>query len=171
MLEEEFLKPLGLTKYRLAKDIGVPPQRIGDIVAGKRAITADTSDSATDGGFEDRSTTTQRSPAKRWVKRSRAFLAVGCWLPDFPFRSIGSCRGQPLGKLRHSAGKRRPCRRDAGAPSQVGRISCLNQTSASIDFYTGIVMKIRQNGRNITACRIFLGSNLNPINAVAYSTC
>ncbi len=42
MLEEEFLKPLGLTKYRLAKDIGVPPQRIGDIVAGKRTITADT---------------------------------------------------------------------------------------------------------------------------------
>jgi addiction module HigA family antidote len=42
MLEEEFLKPLGLTKYRLAKDIGVPPQRIGDIVMGKRAITADT---------------------------------------------------------------------------------------------------------------------------------
>ena len=42
MLEEEFLKPLGLTKYRLTKDIGVPPQRIGDIVAGKRSITADT---------------------------------------------------------------------------------------------------------------------------------
>ncbi len=42
MLNEEFLKPLGLTKYRLAKDIGVPPQRIGDIVAGKRSITADT---------------------------------------------------------------------------------------------------------------------------------
>jgi addiction module HigA family antidote len=42
MLEEEFLKPLGLTKYRLAKDIGVPAQRIGEIVAGKRAITADT---------------------------------------------------------------------------------------------------------------------------------
>ena len=42
MLEEEYLKPLRLTKYRLAKDIGVPPQSIGDIVAGKRAITADT---------------------------------------------------------------------------------------------------------------------------------
>lgn len=42
MLEAEFLKPLGLTKYRLAKDIGLPAQRIGDIVAGKRAITADT---------------------------------------------------------------------------------------------------------------------------------
>ena len=42
MLEEEFLKPLGLTKYRLAKDIGVPPQRIGDIVSGKRGVSADT---------------------------------------------------------------------------------------------------------------------------------
>jgi antitoxin HigA-1 len=42
MLEEEFLKPLGLTKYRLAKNIDVPAQRIGDIVAGKRGITADT---------------------------------------------------------------------------------------------------------------------------------
>ena len=42
MLEEEFLKPLGLSKYRLAKDIGVPAQRIGEIVAGRRAITADT---------------------------------------------------------------------------------------------------------------------------------
>ena len=42
MLEEEFLKPLGMTKYRLAKELGVPPQRIGDIVSGKRSITADT---------------------------------------------------------------------------------------------------------------------------------
>ena len=42
MLEEEFLKPLGLTKYCLAKDIGVPAQRIGEFVAGKRAVTADT---------------------------------------------------------------------------------------------------------------------------------
>lgn len=42
LLSEEFLKPLGITKYRVAKDIGVPAQRIGEIVAGKRAITADT---------------------------------------------------------------------------------------------------------------------------------
>ena len=42
VLREDFLLPLGLSEYRLAKDIGVPPQRIGDIVAGKRAITADT---------------------------------------------------------------------------------------------------------------------------------
>jgi addiction module HigA family antidote len=42
MLEEEFLKPLGLSKYRLAKEIGVPDQRIGEIVAGTRSITSDT---------------------------------------------------------------------------------------------------------------------------------
>ena len=42
ILSEEFLYPMGITKYRLAKELGVPAQRIGDIVAGKRAITADT---------------------------------------------------------------------------------------------------------------------------------
>ena len=42
LLWEEFLQPMGITKYRLAKEIHVPPQRIGDIIAGKRAITADT---------------------------------------------------------------------------------------------------------------------------------
>jgi len=42
LLQEEFLQPLGITQYRLAKEIGVPAQRIGEIVAGKRAITADT---------------------------------------------------------------------------------------------------------------------------------
>ena len=39
---EEFLKPLNVTQYRLAKDISVPPRRINEIVHGKRAITADT---------------------------------------------------------------------------------------------------------------------------------
>jgi len=42
MLLEQFLKPMGISQYRLAKDIGVPAQRIGEIVAGRRAITADT---------------------------------------------------------------------------------------------------------------------------------
>jgi len=42
LLLEEFLKPMGISQYRLAKEIGVPAQRIGEIVAGKRAITADT---------------------------------------------------------------------------------------------------------------------------------
>jgi len=42
LLLEEFLVPMGISRYRLAREIGVPPQRIGDIVAGKRAVTADT---------------------------------------------------------------------------------------------------------------------------------
>ena len=42
ILLEEFLKPMGLSQYRLAKEIGVPAQRISEIVAGKRSITADT---------------------------------------------------------------------------------------------------------------------------------
>jgi|SRR5271155_1743581 len=42
LLLEEFLKPMGISRYRLAKEIGVPAQRIGEIVAGKRAVTADT---------------------------------------------------------------------------------------------------------------------------------
>jgi addiction module HigA family antidote len=42
LLLEEFLVPMRLSQYRLAKEIGVPAQRIGEIVAGKRAVTADT---------------------------------------------------------------------------------------------------------------------------------
>jgi len=42
LLRSEFLEPMGLSQYRVAKEIGVPAQRIGEIVAGKRAITADT---------------------------------------------------------------------------------------------------------------------------------
>jgi addiction module HigA family antidote len=42
ILFEEFLKPLHLSQYRLAKEIGVPPRRINEIVQGKRAITPDT---------------------------------------------------------------------------------------------------------------------------------
>ncbi len=42
ILIEEFLKPMGITQYRLAKEIGVPQRRIGEIVAGTRGITADT---------------------------------------------------------------------------------------------------------------------------------
>ncbi|MBS0486888.1 MAG: HigA family addiction module antidote protein [Proteobacteria bacterium] len=42
MLSQEFLAPLGMSQYRLAKEIGVPAQRIGEIVAGRRAVTADT---------------------------------------------------------------------------------------------------------------------------------
>ncbi len=41
-LEEDFLKPLGLSQYRPARDIGVAPRRINEIIKGQRAITADT---------------------------------------------------------------------------------------------------------------------------------
>jgi addiction module HigA family antidote len=42
VLQEEFLRPMGISQYRLAKDIGVSPRRINEIVGGQRAITADT---------------------------------------------------------------------------------------------------------------------------------
>ena len=42
ILFEEFLKPMGISQYRLAKDISVPPRRINEIVHGKRSISADT---------------------------------------------------------------------------------------------------------------------------------
>ena len=42
ILMEEFLKGFGISQYRLAKDINVPPRRINEIVKGKRSVTADT---------------------------------------------------------------------------------------------------------------------------------
>ena len=42
ILNEEWLKPMGISQYALAKAIGVPPRRINEIVLGKRVITADT---------------------------------------------------------------------------------------------------------------------------------
>lgn len=42
VLLTEFLEPMQITQYRLAKDIGVTPRRINEIVHGRRAITADT---------------------------------------------------------------------------------------------------------------------------------
>src|SRR5882724_3490197 len=42
ILLEEFLNPLALSQYRLAKDISVPPRRINEVIRGTRAITADT---------------------------------------------------------------------------------------------------------------------------------
>jgi addiction module HigA family antidote len=42
ILIEEFMKPMGISQYRLAKDISVSPRRVNEIVHGKRSITADT---------------------------------------------------------------------------------------------------------------------------------
>ncbi len=42
ILKEDFLIPMGISQYRLAKETGIPAQRIGQIVLGRRSITADT---------------------------------------------------------------------------------------------------------------------------------
>ena len=42
LLLEEFLRPMGISQYRLAKEIDVPAQRVSEIVAGKRSVSADT---------------------------------------------------------------------------------------------------------------------------------
>lgn len=42
ILFHEFLEPMGISQYRLAKDVSVPPRRINEIVHGKRSVTADT---------------------------------------------------------------------------------------------------------------------------------
>jgi antitoxin HigA-1 len=42
LIQEDFLEPLGISQYRLAKAIGVPASRISEIIPGQRAITADT---------------------------------------------------------------------------------------------------------------------------------
>ena len=42
LLKEEFLEPLGISQYRLAKETGIPAQRIGQIVLGRRGVSADT---------------------------------------------------------------------------------------------------------------------------------
>jgi addiction module HigA family antidote len=42
VLSEEFLKPMGITAYRLSKDIGIPQTRISEIIHGRRRVTADT---------------------------------------------------------------------------------------------------------------------------------
>lgn len=42
LLKEEFLKPMGIFQYRLAQETGIPAQRIGQIVLGRRRVTADT---------------------------------------------------------------------------------------------------------------------------------
>ena len=42
ILQAEFLEPFGISQYRLAKEVGVPPRRVNEIVHGQRAITANT---------------------------------------------------------------------------------------------------------------------------------
>ena len=58
LLKEEFLVPMGISQYRLAKETGIPAQRIGQIVLGRRSITAGSSGSLTATGSGPRWRTT-----------------------------------------------------------------------------------------------------------------
>jgi addiction module HigA family antidote len=76
-LLEEFLKPLGIRQYRLAKEIGVPAPRIGQIIKGKRIITADTDlrlcrflAFQTVTGCAHRLRMIRRLPSGRWAQKS-----------------------------------------------------------------------------------------------------
>lgn len=77
LLLREFLKPMGISQYRLAKEIGVPAQRIGDIVAGKRAVTADTA--CAYAGFSVFPTDTGCALRRPTIRKSRNALWVPSW--------------------------------------------------------------------------------------------
>ncbi|MBP9713050.1 MAG: HigA family addiction module antidote protein [Sterolibacterium sp.] len=80
VLKKEFLEPMGITPYRLAKAIGVQPIRIGEICAGRRAVTADTA-----------------------LRLSRALgTTAGFWLglqADYDTEEILRVRGDQLSKI------------------------------------------------------------------------
>jgi addiction module HigA family antidote len=88
ILLEEFMKPLGVTQYRLAKEIRMPPWRINEIVHGKRAITADTAlrlsaSSATTRGAGSicRPTTTSKPHARDSQRHSPGFVPTSPTVP------------------------------------------------------------------------------------------
>ena len=87
MLQEEFLKPLGLTPYRLAKDIDVPATRVYDIVSGKLAITAETDlrlcryFGLSDGWWlAVQAITTPKKLAANWAHVWRRSPDARCWI-------------------------------------------------------------------------------------------
>ena len=81
ILLEEFLRPMGITQYRLAKEINVPQRRIGEIVAGTRSVTPDTG-----------------------LRLSRFFgMSEGFWTGlqlDFDNATAKDALGETLGKIR-----------------------------------------------------------------------
>lgn len=84
VLKEEFLVPLGISQYKLAKTIGVQPIRIGEICAGRRAISADTA-----------------------LRLSRAFgTTAGFWLglqADYDTEEIEQTKGEALSHIQRLA--------------------------------------------------------------------
>ena len=71
ILKEEFLEPLGISQYRISKDINVPPRRINEIVHCKRSISADTALRL--GRYFG------VSPHTKWTKLSNDFHEVKLW--------------------------------------------------------------------------------------------
>lgn len=105
ILLEEFLKPMGITQYRLAKEIGVPQRRIGEIVAGTRGITADTG-----------------------LRLARFFgVSEGFWIglqADYDRETTRDAMAKTLAGItpwRRSAAARRPASRGRAAPRAAGR--------------------------------------------------
>jgi addiction module HigA family antidote len=80
ILREEFLKPMGISQYRMAKTIGVPAMRISEICAGKRSITADSA-----------------------LRFSRAFSTTpGFWLglqADYDTEEVEKIAGESLARI------------------------------------------------------------------------
>ncbi len=79
VIRADLLVPLGLSEYRLANDIGVPPRQINEIVKGKRAITADTADTAL------RLSRYFQWPAEVWLNLQANF---DCLVAEFEMRSM-----------------------------------------------------------------------------------
>ena len=100
ILLEEFLKPMGITQYRLAKEIGVPQRRIGEIVSGMRSVTADTG-----------------------LRLSRFFgMSEGFWMGlqlDYDAARARDSLAKTLAKIRPWTGGKVPSR--AGAPASRRR--------------------------------------------------
>jgi addiction module HigA family antidote len=104
---EEFLEPLGITQYRLAKEIGVPQARIGEIVARKRSVTADTglrlsrffgmSDGFSSGLQLDYDTAMARERLAKTLEKIMPLAAACALIGTIPQRDAIGARGAPYG--------------------------------------------------------------------------
>ena len=107
ILAEEFLGPLELTQYRLAKDTAVPPRRINEIVKGERAITADTAlRLAKYFGTSDLFWLNLQARYDLEVQKDRLGKRLDAEVRVFQRRPISSPRS-----AKHSSRKKRPQRR------------------------------------------------------------
>ncbi|MFA7242780.1 MAG: HigA family addiction module antitoxin [Sulfuricellaceae bacterium] len=98
VLREEFLIPLGLSQYWLAKEIGVTEARISAICSGKRSITTDTalrlaafSARRPHSGWDCKPTMTRKKLQFRCLKYSAEFIASSVWQPDISAVNAARC--------------------------------------------------------------------------------